>query len=223
MTDLERFFRRLVANLAETDPARLDQPIPLEDIHQSIVPYRTNRRVLELESSEDYELVLLRLCAGEGNYVRTDPEEARARFAEELASPNPDLAVLHQFEGTVVALRTEPLRRALAPPADLHASYAPPAPPPIPGLDLPAVDLPPPEPSGEPEAPDVFDEPEPAELASEEPRCLYCGGALPAERPARFCPHCGQRQTPPECPRCHTEVDPGWRHCVECGAPLAEP
>jgi hypothetical protein len=222
VTDLERFFRRLVANLAHTDPAQLDQPIPLEDIHQTIVPYRTNRRALELESSEDYELVLLRLCAGEGNYVRTDPEEARARFAEELASPNPDLAVLHQFVGAVVSLRTEPLRRALAPPADPHASYAPPAPPPIPGLDLPTVELPTPEPSGEPEGGDPFDEPDAAEVASDSPRCLYCGGALPAERPARFCPHCGQRQTPPECPRCHTEVEPGWRHCVECGAALAD-
>ena len=96
MTDLERFFRRLVANLAGSDPARLHRPIPLEDIHESIVPYRSNRRALQLESSEDYELVLLRLCAGEGGLVRTEPEEARARFAEELQSPNPDLHVLHQ-------------------------------------------------------------------------------------------------------------------------------
>lgn len=218
MTDLERFFRGLVTSLAETDPSRLDQPIPIEDIHRSILPYRTNRRVLGLDSSEDYELVLLRLCAGEGNYVRTDPEEARLRFAEELASPNPDLAVLHQVEGATVSLRTEPLRRALAPP-DAYAGYAPPPAPPIPGLALPAIDLPAPEPPAEP---DGFDEPEPAEVASDTPRCLYCGGTLPLERPARFCPHCGQRQTPPECPRCHTEVEPGWRHCVECGAPLAE-
>ena len=228
MTDLERFFRRLVANLSDTDPAQLDQPIRLEDIHQSIIPYRSNRRALELESSEDYELVLLRLCAGEGNYVRTDPEEARARFAEELASPNPDLAVLHQFEGAVVSLRTEPLRRALAPPLDAHASYAPPAAP-LPGLAIPLVDLPGPVPEPaeeaeeESEASDTFDEPAAAELASGVPRCLYCGAALPAERAVRFCPHCGQRQAPPECPRCHTEVEPGWRHCVECGAPLAEP
>jgi hypothetical protein len=214
VTDLERFFRRLVSNLAETDPAQLDRPIPLADIHQSIVPYRTNRRVLGLESSEDYELVLLRLCAGEGNLVRTDPEEARARFAEELASQNPDLAVLHQFEDAVVALRTEPLRRALAPLDDPQAAYAPPAPPPIPGVAIPVMDLPEPE-------PEPLEVPE--ETGSDTPRCLYCGGSLPAERAVRFCPHCGQRQTPPECPRCRTEVEPGWRHCVECGAPLAEP
>ena len=32
MTELERFFRRLVANLAGSDPSRLHRPIPLEDI-----------------------------------------------------------------------------------------------------------------------------------------------------------------------------------------------
>ena len=125
MTDLERFFRRLVANLAGSDPALLHRPIPLEDIHQSIVPYRSNRRALHLESSEDYELVLLRLCAGEGALVRTEPEEARARFEEELRSPNPDLGVLHRVEHVVVSLRSEPLARALRPEADPELAYAP--------------------------------------------------------------------------------------------------
>ena len=128
MTDLERFFRRLVANLASTDPAMLHRPIPLEEIHQSIVPYRTNRRALQLESSEDYELVLLRLCAGEGDFVRTEPEEARARFEEELQSPNPDLGVLHQVEHVVVSLRSQPLARALDTDAAAEQSYVPPPP-----------------------------------------------------------------------------------------------
>ena len=143
MTDLERFFRRLVANLAGSDPALLHRPIPLEDIHQSIVPYRSNRRALHLESSEDYELVLLRLCAGEGALVRTEPEEARARFEEELRSPNPDLGVLHRVEHVVVSLRSEPLARALEPEPDPELAYAPPAPmpPELAGFD-PALDAP---------------------------------------------------------------------------------
>ena len=61
------------------------------------------------------------------------------------------------------------------------------------------------------------------ELAtSVEPHCLYCGGTLPGDRPIRFCPHCGQRQAPPECPQCHSDVEPAWRHCVNCGAALGE-
>jgi hypothetical protein len=229
VTELERFFRRLVANLAGSDPARLHRPIPLEDIHESIVPYRSNRRALLLESSEDYELVLLRLVSGEGGLVRTEPEEARARFAEEAASSNPDLGVLHAFEHVLVSIRSEPLARALGPDPDPDLPYAPPpSAPPLAGLDLPAFDPlndlepiePPLEPTGEPgvEAGDerVGDEP----AAVESPYCLYCGDVLPAGRPVRFCPHCGQRQSPPECPRCHSEVEPGWRHCVSCGTSL---
>ena len=223
MTDLERFFRRLVANLAGNDPAMLHHPIPLEDIHQSIVPYRANRRALHLESSEDYELVLLRLCAGEGGLVGTEPEEARARVEEELRSPNPDLGVLHRVEHVVVSLRSEPLARALHPGIDPELAYAPaaPAPPPAAGLD-PALDAPL-DVAIDEELEDL--EPGPgaaASIESAEPHCLYCGDSLPTDRPVRFCPHCGQRQSPPECPRCHSEVEPGWRHCVSCGTALEE-
>ena len=226
MTDLERFFRRLVANLAASDPARLHHPIPLDDVLQSIIPYRANRRALHLESSEDYEMALLRLCAGEGNLVRTEPEDARTRFVEELQSPHPDLDVLRQVEHVVISLRSDPLARALDPEPESDLPYVataaqPPAPP-IPGLDLPELD--PLEPIGDLGEPieDLDDVPAADEPADPGPHCLYCGDRLPSDRPVRFCPHCGQRQTPPECPQCHSEVEPGWRHCVSCGAALAD-
>lgn len=219
MTELERFFRRLVANLAGSDPARLHRPIPLEDILESIVPYRSNRRALLLESSEDYELVVLRLCAGEGGLVRTEPEEVRARFAEEAASTNPDLHVLHKFEHVLVSIRSEPLARALGSEPDPDLPYAPPlAPRLLAGLDLPALD---PLNDLDPIEPDATGAPDEAP-AADPSHCLYCGDALPGDRPVRFCPHCGQRQMPAECPRCHSDVEPGWRHCVSCGTALAD-
>lgn len=219
MTDLERFFRRLVANLAASDPARLHHPIPLDDVQQSIIPYRSNRRALHLETSEDYEMVLLRLCAGEGNLVRAEPEEARTRFVEELQSPHPDLDVLRTVEHVVISLRSDPLARALDPEPEPDLPYVvPPATlapaPPLPGLDLPQLDAIEPldeadqdsldELAGEP-----LDAPAPDLPDDADPRCLYCGDRLPVDRPVRFCPHCGQRQTPPECPQCHSEVEPG--------------
>ncbi len=210
MTDLERFFRRLVSNLASTDPARLHRPLPLTDIQHSIVPYRVNRRALQVETSEDYELVLLRLCAGEEGLVRTDPEEVRARFLEEIRSSNPDLDILHRYENVVVTLRSEPLAEALRPRPEL--AYAPPALEPEPALpELPEV-----------MEEDEFSEPEAAVPPEPEPHCLCCGGALPRSRAIKFCPHCGQNQTPAECPKCRSEVEPGWRHCVNCGAAVAE-
>ena len=136
MTDLERLYRRLVKQLAATDPARLHRPLPLDEIVHSLIPYRANRRVLGVDTSEEYEVVLMRLCAGEGGLVRTEPEDARTRFAEELESANPDLAALHSFEIGAVTLRPEPLARALGS-ADTELESDPPAlpEPPAPARD----------------------------------------------------------------------------------------
>jgi len=216
VNELERFFRRLVGNLASTDPARLHRPVPLDDVRHAIVPYRTNRRALGLDSSEDYEMVLLRLCAGEGGFVRAEPEEARARFLAELDSPNPDLDVLERVENVVLTLRSEPLARALGPePEDAYAAATPSAPPPRPAR---------PEPLDVPEFPEIeeLSEPDRSEDEPVPPHCLYCGGALPANRAVNFCPHCGQNQTVPVCQQCHGELEPGWRHCVNCGAAVSQ-
>ncbi|HJR51865.1 MAG TPA: zinc ribbon domain-containing protein [Gemmatimonadales bacterium] len=214
MTDVERFFRRLVSNLAASDPARLRHPVPLDDILRDILPYRANRRVLRLDTSEDYELVLLRLCAGEGSLVRTEPEEARARFAREAESSNPDLEVLHSFEHVQVTIRPEPLSWALAPYPDPVDAPSPPH-----ALDLGDIALPGVEVLREPS--DDAEEPAAADPDAR-PMCLYCGGSLPAGRPVNFCPHCGQSQTQLLCPECRSEVEPGWRHCVNCGAAVGE-
>jgi predicted RNA-binding Zn-ribbon protein involved in translation (DUF1610 family) len=216
MTDLERFFRRLVGNLAGTDPARLHRPLPLPDVEHDILPYRANRRALELETSEDYEMVLLRLCAGEGGFVRTEPEEARTGFVKELQSPNPDLGILRHFDNVVITLRAEPLARALGSDREREAAYAPPTLrlSEIPGLEELTV---------EEHLTVEADESIEAEAAGDSPaQCLYCGGVLPGHRSVNFCPHCGESQTVPTCPSCRSELEPGWKHCVNCGAAVGE-
>ena len=198
MTDLERFFRRIVSNLAAIDAGRLQDPLPLAEIPVSIVPYRANRRALQVDTSEEYEMVLLRLCAGEGGYVRTDPEAVRLKFEEEVRSPNPDLEVIHRFEDVTVTLRPDRVDRAL------HSEVE----------DFDQM------PVAASQHPPMLDEAE--EIVEEEivgSQCLYCGGALP-DRPVKFCPHCGQSQVAMVCPECHTDVEPGWRHCVNCGVAL---
>jgi hypothetical protein len=87
---LERLFAQLVRNLAAISPARLRTPMTLAELRESIIPYRANRRALQLESVEDYELVVLRLCAGEGGLVRTEPEEVRARYLGSADVTTPD-------------------------------------------------------------------------------------------------------------------------------------
>jgi len=242
VTDLERLFRRLVEHVAASDPARLHRPLPLDDILHTYLPYRANRRALGVDTSEDYELLVMRLCAGEDALVQTEPEEARGRFARELASPNPDLAALHAFETVLITLRPAPLARAL------DSAETPPETSPealddrddahdvlslseIPGLEaLRAVD-------GEPNEPEAYaseavgfdpeelePDPDPETVPEPEPpnRCLYCGGRLPTGRAVNFCPHCGQSQTLTLCPECRSEIEPGWKHCVNCGRAVAE-
>ena len=50
--------------------------------------------------------------------------------------------------------------------------------------------------------------------------CAYCGGALPADRRANFCPHCGQNLNVIRCADCGAELEYGWRHCINCGHPV---
>ena len=210
MTDLERFFRRIVSNLAAIDPRRLQEPVPLAEIPLAIIPYRTNRRALQVDTSEEYEMVLLRLCSGEGGYVRTDPETVRLKFEEEVRSPNPDLEVIHRFEDVTVLLRPDRVDRALrSEDEDLHRAPAPVA------RERPDEAV-----AAAPDDPPMFDEAE--EIVEEEvvgSQCLYCGAALP-DRPVKFCPHCGQSQVAMVCPACQADVEPGWRHCVSCGVAL---
>lgn len=220
MDDLELIFRHLVAALAAADPVRLNRPVALGEIRESIIPYRTSRRALGLDTIEDYDLLLLRLAAGEGNYARTTPENVRARFAEEAAGSNPDLSLLRRYPDAALTLEGLRVARALAA-SDHHGRYAPPEP------DL-ASDA---EPEADPEPVQVLDlelsrppAPPPASAPAAEPglMCLYCGGSLPAGKTVNFCPNCGQSQTTPRCPQCHTEVELGWRHCINCGGTLAQ-
>jgi hypothetical protein len=196
MTDLQRFFRVLVRNLAATDPARLRRPLPLTDIRDTIVPYRANRRSLQLESSEDYELMLMQLCAGQEGFARTEPEEVRSLFAAELQSVNPDLAVLHLHENAVVSLVAGPLAEALNLRPDL--AFAPPG-----------------APTGEIRS--DAEKAAPAHPQGNPAHCRICGGSLPTHRAVNFCPHCGTSQTHARCSACECELEAGWRHCVACG------
>ena len=218
MEDLSRFFRQIVRNLAATDPARLRRPLPLSEIRETILPYRANRRALRLETSEDYELVLIRLCAGEGGFAHIEPDDVYAEFAAEALSSNPDLTIVHRHENATVILNEEQLARALdpaqelafAPPSDQR--FAPPAPKELAPAPTPAQSAPKPAPAPAREVSKPQSRPVPPA------NCRACGGKLPAGRSVKFCPHCGENQALTHCPECQTELEPAWRHCVACGA-----
>src|SRR3954452_12766749 len=206
--DLERFFRLLVQSLAATDPARLRGPIHLAEIRDSIVPYRASRRTLQIESSEDYELALMRLCAGEAGLARTEAAGRQAEFAAELGSANPDLSLVHQHGDTAIQLNPEAVARILDPKPDLR--FAPRQPPLATDAKTPRKRA-----RARPESPAV----EQQVLTS----CNRCRGALPAGRVVNFCPHCGQNLVRRHCSQCNTELEASWKHCVSCGTAVAGP
>lgn len=210
MTDLERLFHQLVAALAAGDPGRLSRPVSLREIRESLLPYRTSRRALGIDTVEDYDLLLLRLAAGEGGFARITPDDARTRFVVESASSNPDLSVLTRHADALVSLEGLRVARALG--ARQEDRYAPPEAEPEPDADAEVLDL------------DVATAPAPGGESSHLAAlmCLYCGATLPTGRTVNFCPSCGQSQTTPRCPQCQVEVELGWRHCITCGASLAQ-
>jgi hypothetical protein len=103
MDELTRFARRLVEQLTASKEG-VHRAVPISQIREKILPYRTHRRALMLESVEDYETVLLRLVAGERGFVRTLPPAAAKRCQDELAGANPDLGVLDELADSTIQI-----------------------------------------------------------------------------------------------------------------------
>lgn len=210
MEDLGRFFRQLVSRVAATDPDRLNGALSLAEIRRTILPYRAHRRTLKLETSEDYELMLVRLCAGQGGYARIEPDEAQAEFAAEAESTNPDLAIVERRGEAAVILNQDQVARTLNPVSDL--AFAPPE----------QRYAPPPAEKALPKSPRRSDASPTKTGRAAAAVCGSCGEKLPTGRKLKFCPHCGQSQALTRCPECQAELQPGWRHCVNCGAVVDE-
>jgi hypothetical protein len=240
VTSLDPLFRLLVRALATQQPPRIHQPIAINELMDSLLPYRLARRELGVDTSEDYETLLLRLLAGEGDFVQADPA-AQTALQAELARPLPDLTMLRVYGDTHVVLRTDPLMAALE--LRPEERYAPPderqAPPPeaelgqdverpsakdaapmdrraaVPWVPDPVVEaraVPPVKPAAaRPAAPAELDN------SQSKVRCPFCGGLLPPRMMINFCPSCGMGQDAGSCRACGADVDVGWRYCVSCG------
>ena len=238
MDDLDRLFRQLVDALTAKNPERVTAPFQISELYQSILPYRTFKKQLGFECSEDYEMAVLRLFAGEAAYATVEPDEVREQLILEAQAVNPNPGAFREFAAARVKLNETAVRsvqgasRAYAPPpatpaedlesqAEQWAQFAPPIDEPTePTLKQPvfeAVDNTPTDETPEPEpTPETF-EPEQVESTQLEPSCPNCNENLPANRSVVYCPFCGSRVGPVSCPDCGDELEVGWRFCVACG------
>lgn len=210
MDELDRLFGLLVAALARE--TRVAVPFPAAEIYERLVPYRSNRSHLNVATHQDYEMAVLRLLAGERNYVQLEPEDVREAMQREIATINPDPAYFRTFPDAQVMVNGRAAERVLM--AD--RAYAPANPDAEEDDDDGLFDT-----TGENPVPFVqpadFTPPARADRVAGN-QCEYCGGVLPANRDIRFCPHCGQPQEGElKCQGCGADLDVGWGYCLTCG------
>ena len=89
MDDLDRLFQRLVHNIRNGHAEYLSVPFTVQELYDTLVPYRHYRRDLGIETNQDYEAAVTRLLAGEKGYVRADkatPYETVAQVVAELGA-----------------------------------------------------------------------------------------------------------------------------------------
>lgn len=220
--EMDRMFQVLVSTMTSTAPERLTRPFEVADLYQNILPYRIYRRELGLETNQDYELTLMELLSGAGNYLLVEDRMADV-LKRELASPNPDPGAFRQFATSQVSINPDALAQlAQAPdarrPAASGGTAAARAPEPTPAtMRTGAISAVAPTPTEPPPATVG----RPAITASPGETCRFCGGGLPEGRPITYCPHCGQDQTILHCDACGTELEVGWKFCTTCGRKVA--
>lgn len=127
MDELDRLYRRLVQNIRSGFPDLESRTFEVSQIYQQIVPYRTQRRELGIDTNEQYELALLQLLSGSRGYVVGDPEMTQT-LTRELESPNPDLSAYRAFGTSSVALSVDVLRQNPLTPVFVAATVPSPLP-----------------------------------------------------------------------------------------------
>ena len=236
MDPLDRLYWRLVESLRRERPGT-SWELTVAEIYQQLVPYRTTRVDLGFAELPEYEHALLRLLAGERDYVSLEIPEVQEELQRELRAPNPILGLYRDYAAVVARLNPAPRSRPAAPPppvpGDVTADPDAPAPaapaPPSTPTPLPArPPMPDATPRGAaPEPPSMRSAPHPPRAAAPAPPrpalCRACRSPLPDGREVRFCPHCGATQRPLPCAGCGELVEPEWKFCVGCGLPQRAP
>lgn len=227
MDTLDLLFRRLV--LAARAAGILERPLEIGELLDDLVPYRAAKRDGQLDTNDDYLHALMRLVAGEREFLFADDllqDDLRA----ELASPNPDLTVLRSYATSKVRIATVRAQAVLA--GNTEIDLRPPTPVATAAVApkrfsgaaapmAPKVEPAPAEPLTEPRVSGghvaAVAEAAPAPVSAVVPGCPYCAQPIPEGRPIKFCPTCGQNLLVRRCPGCSAEIESGWKFCVTCG------
>src|SRR6476619_1789198 len=116
MDDLDRVFHRLVSNIRHRHPEYLTLPFTVQELYETLIPYRHHRRELGIETNQDYEIAVSRLLSGERDYLLAD-QAMRDKLVAELKSGHGDPGAFREFAASKVSLAPAALRRLRALPA----------------------------------------------------------------------------------------------------------
>ncbi|HEX6575035.1 MAG TPA: zinc ribbon domain-containing protein [Gemmatimonadaceae bacterium] len=222
-----------MSNIRHRHSEYLTLPFTVQELYETLIPYRHHRRELGIETNQDYEIAVSRLLSGERDYLLTD-QAMRDKLKSELQSGHGDPGAFREFASSKVSLAPEALRRiraltvsgadepAQAAPAPAAAPSEPPARPAAPINATFPVSSPAPAQPAPPPPPVEASRAAPAALssmtnASLPEGCRFCGGTLPEGRAVVYCPHCGNNLSISRCPACGSELEKGWKFCVTCG------
>jgi hypothetical protein len=204
MDDLDRLFQRLVHNIRNGHAEYLSVPFTVQELYDTLVPYRHYRRDLGIETNQDYEAAVMRLLSGENGYVRAD-QSMQDRLKAELGSQHPDLGAFRDYAETRISLVPAAVQKiGVSIPAQNAGGYS------VGTLTTGATGG-----NGSTDS-TSFSVPSISTMERSE-GCRFCGGTLPQGRPVIYCPHCGQNLAAKHCAGCGAELDPVWKFCVNCG------
>jgi len=124
MDDLDRLFQRLVYNIRNGHAEYLSVPFTVQELYDTLVPYRHYRRDLGIETNQDYEAAVTRLLSGEKGYVRAD-KAMQDRLKKELESPHADVGAFRDYAETRISLAPDALQKiGVAIPSQNPGGYA---------------------------------------------------------------------------------------------------
>jgi hypothetical protein len=179
----------------------------VQELYDTLVPYRHYRRDLGIETNQDYEAALTRLLSGENGYIRAD-QSMQDRLKKELVSQHPDLGAFRDYAETRISLVPDAVQKlGVSIPSQNSGGYS------VGTRSTGATGG-----NGSPTAGEGTSFSVPALSTMEVPDgCRFCGGTLPQGRPVTYCPHCGQNLAAKHCEGCGAELDLAWKFCVNCG------
>src|SRR5256714_12994731 len=110
MDDLDRLFQRLVHNIRNGHAEYLSVPFTVQELYDTLVPYRHYRRDLGIDTNQDYEAAVSRLLSGEKGYIRAD-QAMQERLKKEMASPHADVGAFRDYADARISLAPDALQK----------------------------------------------------------------------------------------------------------------